>query len=261
MLLASAVLVALAVSTFWLQRVAFTPAADSGVAVAVMEDDGIRTEVATLIASADAPILGRSSARLREFIIQIASVDAGAALMSGVVEDAHARIIGDRDEPVQISAADQVAIVRTERVALAPPITLPVQEVGPIAIIDTITWWMTIVAAGLGLLTLLAGLVARPEKGEASLALGGGLAALALLLPLFGWLIPVALLPAVSDDTWVAIFPKLATESQLVTFGVAIGSLVLAVVVVAATSGARQRRQFSTPLAVGRYRETSRWSR
>jgi hypothetical protein len=136
-----------------------------------------------------------------------------------------------------------------------------VQEVGAIAIIDTITWWMTIVAAGLGLLTLLAGVVARPEKGEASLAIGGGLAALALLLPLFGWLIPVALLPAVSDDTWVAIFPKLATESQLVTFGVAIGSLVLAVVVVAATSSARQRRQFSTPLAVGRYRETSRWNR
>ncbi len=32
MLLASAALFALAVSTFWLQRVAFTPAADSGVA-------------------------------------------------------------------------------------------------------------------------------------------------------------------------------------------------------------------------------------
>jgi hypothetical protein len=261
LLLVSALLVALAISLFWLQRVAFTPSTDADLATAVMADDGVRSEVATLIASADAPVLNRSSARMREFIVQILQVDAGGALTAPFVEDAHARIIGERDEPVQIAAGQQVAIVRDERVALEPPITLPVQEIGIVAALDTITWWMMVVAAGLGLLALLVGIVLRPEKGEATLALAGGFAALALLFPLFGWLVPVALLPAISDDTWMAIFPALAAQARFVTFAVAIVSLVLAVLVVVTTSSARQRRQFSTPLGVGRYREQQRWNR
>jgi hypothetical protein len=129
-----------------------------------------------------------------------------------------------------------------------------------ISAIDTVSWWLAVVAAGLGVVAVLAGIVLRPEHGEPALALGGGLATLAVLFPLLGWVVPAALLPALSDDTWVGVFPALAADSRLITFGVAIGALVVAVVVVAATSGGRQRRQFSTPLAVGRYREQQRWS-
>ena len=255
-----AILLALAASAFWLQRVAFTPSTDGGLAVTVMDDEAIRNEVATLVASSDADTLGMSSTDLRAFVLPVADIDAGAALMAGIVRDAHAKIIGDRAEPVRISPADQVVIVRSELVAVRPPITLPVQEVGAISAIDSISWWLAVVSAALGVVAVLAGIVLRPEHGEPALALGGGLAALAVLFPLLGWVVPAALLPALSDDTWVGVFPALAAESRLITFGVAIGALVLAVVVVATTSGARQRRQFSTPLAVGRYREQQRWT-
>ena len=258
-LLVAGVLFALALSTLWLQRVAFSPSADTGSAAAILEDDIIRGEVATLIASADAPVLGMSSTQLKEFIEQIAVLDAGAAVMADVVRDAHSLVIGERDDPVRVSAAEQVAIVRNELVALEPPITLPVQEVSALSFIHTLVRWTTIAAAALGVLTLLAGLIMRSEQGEAIRALSDGLGALAVMFPFFGFLVPFALLPAVSDDTWMGIFPRLAQDSRTITFLVSIVSLVLAVVIRLRTTGSRQRRQGSRPLSVGRYRD-QRWS-
>jgi hypothetical protein len=259
-LLAAGVLFALALSTLWLQRVAFSPSADTGSAQAILDDETIRGELATLIASADAPVLGMSSTQLKEFIEQIAVLDAGAAVMADIVRDAHSLVIGQRDDPVRVSAEEQVAIVRNELVALEPPITLPVQEVTAMSFIRTLTGWTWIAAGGLGVLAILAGLVIRPEQGEPTLALGVGFGALALMFPFFGFLVPFVLLPALSDDTWMGIFPRLAQESRTITFVVSIVSLVLAVLIRLRTTGGRQRRQGSTPLSVGRYRD-QRWSR
>ncbi|NND74536.1 MAG: hypothetical protein HKN44_05975 [Ilumatobacter sp.] len=261
LLLISCVMFAVSISTWWLQQVAFSPSADTDITYSILGDDDIRGEVATLIATADAGELGTSTAQLKEFIEQISRLDAGAALMSGFVSDAHARLIGDSDEPVRISAEEQYTIVRDERAALSPDITLPVPEVSSLALINTTTWWLMLLTAAGGLLMLVVGFVTRPERGEFTFAIAVGMGVLAVLLVLFGYLVPIGPLTALSDTTWMGVFPQLANRSRNTTLFVALVCAVIAAAVLLGTSGLRQRRQRSTPLSVGRYREQHSWSR
>ncbi len=261
LLIAAGVFLALAASLFWLGRVAFSPSSDTGTARAILGDEEIRGEIAALVAGADAPVLNQSPAQLKEYIEQIATLEAGAAVLSDPVGEAHARLIGERDQPVRITGPQQVLIVRDELVALQQPVTLPVQEVGSIAFVNSAAGWIVVISAALGLLSLLAGVILRPERGEPTLALGIGLATLGVLMVLFGYLVPVALLPALSDTTWMGVFARLANHWRTVTIGIGLTALILAGVVVLGTTSRRQRRQWSTPLAVGRYREDRSWSR
>jgi hypothetical protein len=261
LLIISTVLFALSISAWWLQRVAFTPSADTAKTQAILGDDAIVDQIATVVASATAPATSQSPPQLKEFIQSIVTIDAGAALMNEFVSQAHERLIGDRDDPVRISAEQQVQLVRDERVGEMDPITLPVQEVGALSVIDRMAGWLALGGAVAGLLLFIAGIVMRPERGEFSQAVAIGFAALAVLIVLFGYLIPAFLLPAVSDNIWLGVFPRLANDSLLATLGIALVSLVFAAAIVLGTNSMRQRRQWSTPLSVGRYRDDRSWSR
>lgn len=261
MLIVAAVLFALALGAWWLGRVAFSPTDDSGVAHSVLGDEDIRAQIASIVASADAPVLEQSPTQLKEFIEQIARIPDGAALMSRIVADGHARVIGELDDRVLITAAEQVTIVRDERVGEADPLTLPIQRVGSMAFLDGWIGWIALGSAALGLLALLIGVVLRPERGEGTFALGVGLASLAGSLFVFGYLVPVAVLPVFSDDPWMGVFPRLANHHRNLTLLLAVMALVLAALVVFGTTSRRQRRQSSTPLNVTRYRDDRSWSR
>ncbi|HYN31025.1 MAG TPA: hypothetical protein VES40_00240, partial [Ilumatobacteraceae bacterium] len=108
MLIIGAVLIAVAIGSWWLQRVAFSPSDDSGVTYSILGDENIRGQVASIVAAADAPILQQSPTELKEFIEKIARIPDGAALMSRIVGDAHARLIGQNDKLVLITADEQV---------------------------------------------------------------------------------------------------------------------------------------------------------
>lgn len=261
MLIVGAVLIALSIGVWWLQRIAFTPSDDSGVAHSVLGDEDIRGQVAAIVASADAPVLSQSPTELKEFIEQIARIPDGAALMSRFVAEGHARVIGANDRLVLITADEQVAIVRDERVGEADSLTLPIQRVASMAFLDRWLGWIALVTAGLGLLFLLVGIVMRPERGEGTFALAVGSASLAGSLFVFGYLVPLAVLPAVSDEPWMGVFPRLANHHRNLTLLLAIIALAIAAVIMFGTSSRRQRRQGSTPLNVTRYRDDRSWSR
>jgi hypothetical protein len=260
LLLVAAGCLALGIGLFSLQRVAFSPEPDTSSAFAILDDEEIRGQIAIAVAQADAPTLGTSSTELREFIEQIAQIEAGAAVMTDFIADAHATVIGDNDGRVEISPAEQVQIVRNERVALNDPVFLPVQRVAPIAWINTVTFWTMAITLGVGVLTLLAGLFLRPERGEASFAFAVGCTAGGVSIAFFGFVIPALVLPALSDDIWMGVFPHLARNSRNLTLGVAIALVVIGAVMFYVSSGRRDRRQFSSPLNV-RYREQPRWGR
>ncbi len=238
-MIAAAVLVAISLGMWWLQRVAFTPSNDSGVAHSILGDEEIRGQVATIVAGADAAVLGQSPAELREFIEQIARIPDGAALMSEFVGDAHGRLIGSFDDRVMITAQEQVNMVRNELVGEASSLTLPVQEVGSIAFIADWLTWVAVGALGLGVVLALAGILLRPERGEGTFALGVLFACTAGSLVIFGYLVPLLVLPTFADDPWMGVFSRLANHHR----------------------SRRERRQHSTPLNVGRYRDERSWSR
>ena len=261
MLIVAAVLVALSVGMWWLQRVAFSPSNDSGVAHSILGDEEIRGQVATIVAGADAALLSQSPAELREFIEEIARIPEGAALMSDFVGDAHGALIGSFDGRVTIAAQQQVNIVRNELVGEAEAITLPVQRVGSMAFLDEWLPWVTLGALVAGGLFAIAGVVLRPERGEGTYALGVFFAATAASLLVLGYLVPLALLPAFADDPWMGVFARLANHHRNLTLLLAVASFVVAALIVFSTSSRRERRQHSTPLNVGRYRDERSWSR
>jgi hypothetical protein len=261
MLIAAAILVALSIGAWWLQRVAFSPSNDSDVAYSILGDEEIRSQVATIVAGADAPLLGQSATQLREFIAEIARIPDGAALMSEFVSDAHARVIGEFEGRVSIDAQEQVNIVRNELVGEAAPITLPVQEVGSMAFLNDWLGWFALGTLALAALIAIAAALFRPERGEGTFALGVLFASTGVSLLVFGYLVPLLALPAFSDDPWMGVFARLATHHRNLTLLLAVASLVVAALIVFGTSGRRERRQHSTPLNVGRYRDERSWSR
>ena len=260
LLIISTVLFAASISAWWFQRVAFTPSADTDSALAILGDKEIREQIATIIASTTAPETGQSPTELKEFIQDIARIPAGAALMADFVSEGHQRLIGEHPEPVRIDAQHQVQIVRDERVGEMPPITLPIQEAGALSVVDQVAGWIALGGAVGGLIVLIAGVIMRPERGEFTQALAIGLVALAIMIVLFGYIVPAAVLPALSDSSWMGVFPRLANDSLMATLGIAVVSLIVAAAITLGTTSVRQRRQWSTPLAVGRYRDDRSWS-
>ncbi len=261
MLMVAAILAALPVGLMWLQNVAFSPSNDSSVAHSILGDDDIRGQIATVVAGAGAPVLSQSPAQLREFIEEIARIPAGAALMSDIVSDAHGRVIGSFDELVSISAQEQVNIVRNELVGEERPVTLPVQRVDSMAFLDGWLGWIALGTLVLAALIAVAGVVLRPERGEATFALGMFFAATAVSLVVVGYLVPLLVLPAFSDDVWVGVFPRLAGHHRNITLLLAVACGVVSALIVFGTSSRRDRRQRSTPLNLGRYRDERSWSR
>lgn len=262
LLLVAAGFMALGVGTFWLDRVAFTPSGSTDAAHAILSDDDIRDQVTDLVAAVDAPQLGMSPSELGTFLDTIATWRAGAAVMRGFVGDAHARVIGDRDEPVTITAEVQVEMVRHEGVALMPPITLPVEEVGSVSVTKTIVGWTWVISLGLAVVLTLLGLFVRPEAGEFVFALGAGLMATGVSLVFFGWLVPATMLGALSADLWTNVFSRLAADARTFTFVSAFILIAIGAAILFGTGGLRTRRSSSTPLAATRYRSEQRgWSR
>jgi hypothetical protein len=261
MLIAAAILAALPIGIVWLQHVAFSPSNDSSVAHSILGDDEIRGQIATIVAGANAPILSQSPAELREFIEEIARIPEGAALMRDVVSDAHGRVIGSFDGRVSIDAQEQVNIVRNELVGEEQPVTLPVQRVGSMAFLEAWLDWIALGSVVVAALVAIAGIVLRPERGEAAYALGVFFAATAVSLVVIGYLVPQLMLPVFSDDVWMGVFPRLATHHRNLTLLLALASAVVSALIVFGTSSRRERRQRSTPLNVGRYRDERSWSR
>lgn len=261
MLIAAAVLVALSIGSWWLRQVAFSPSNDSNVTYSILGDEQIRGQIATIVSGANAAVLSQSPAELREFIEEIARIPEGAALMSDFVGNSHGRVIGTFERRVVITAQEQVNIVRNELVGETNSLTLPVQRVSSMAFLHDWLGRFAIGALALGVLTALAGVFLRPERGEGTFALGALFAATAASLLLFGYLVPLLLLAAFSDDPWMGVFPRLANHHRNVTLLLAVGSLVVAALIVFGTSSRRERRQHSTPLNVGRYRDDRSWSR
>jgi hypothetical protein len=109
--------------------------------------------------------------------------------------------------------------------------------------------------SALGLLMLVLGFVTRPERRELINALGETLIAFALAVLLFGYAIPVHLFTAIDNRTWTGAIPGLAERTLPVVVGTA-GVLALAGVflILTARSGGGSRKQWSTPVSMGRYR-------
>ena len=262
LLLLAGVALSLAVGGWWLQRAVFSPEANAGQAEAILNDTEIRRELTAIIADAAAPTLELSANDLAVIIDPIIDSKPGATLMAEIINEAHRRVIGERDDPVSITGVQLIQIVRDERAVDVPglPIVLPVPKIGTLDVLDTTLRWFVPIMALVGTLILLLALVTRPDRSELVRALGEFGIAIAASLIVFGYIIPVHLVPAIDDSTWIQTSPRLALRSVSFVIGAVVVLAAAGVALIIASSGSGRRKQWSTPLSVGRYREDRSWS-
>ncbi len=105
----AAVGLALAAGGWYLQRVAFDTAHSGDLARVVLRDDAIRAQIATAAGAATAQTLGVSPEQIQAQVDTLARSDAGADLMRQIITDAHAKLIGERAAPVEITGPQLVA--------------------------------------------------------------------------------------------------------------------------------------------------------
>jgi hypothetical protein len=251
----------LAVSGFWLQFTAFSPGHTRGAAAAVLEDKDIKNELAKVIAEATAAQLPEiPPVELQARILQVANTDAGAKLLADLVADAHSRLIGTRDQPVQITSQQLVEIVRDERAMVVPTIILPVPKVAALSAIRQTLNWLVPIAGGLAVLLIVLGFAAHPEKSELMQSLAFLLFGMALLLLIIGYVIPSFVVPLFSDNVWVGAVPRLARDSLPLLLALVLLLCGGGLACLAGASASKRRDRWSQPIRRTSYREERRWS-
>ena len=253
--LVAAVSISIAAGSWWLQRIAFTPDATRESASAILQEADIRVELNTLISGAAAPSVQQTQTELGTLLEDVVMTSRpGAAVMAPVLERIHDRIIGNVDDPVVVTGEDMVPIVRDERAVDAPDITLPIDTIGVLANMRHVLGWLALGTAVIGVVALVLGLLARPERRDVLRGLGEFGISLAASLLVFGYLVPVQLLPALDNQAWTHAIPRLALRTTPVVFGGAVIFAVSGTVLILASLTGGKRRQWSTPLSVARYR-------
>ncbi len=256
----AAVCLALAAGGWYLQRVAFDTARSGDLARVILKDDAIRTQIASTAAQATAATLGVPVEQVQATIDGYARTTEGAELMRQIVTDAHARLIGARREPVQITAAQLVELTRDERVGVVPPIELPVERV---AILDTTRRalaWAVPIAAIVGAVALLLGLIAHPRKADAVFGIGMFCIIAGVLTALLGYVVPVHVLPRTTDNIWAPAIPAVAEYALPVVVVVSVVLVGTGLALMIGAAAARRRKLWSAPVAIHRYGDQHRWS-
>lgn len=253
-----------AISGFLLQRTAFSPDNTADAADVVLDDGPLRTELVRIIVENTAaqmyPNDPAAAAIVADKAAGVAATDAGAELMAGILRDAHAHLIGDSDDPVQITPQQLVQVVRDERAAVLPAVTLPVPRVGVLATIDGILSWLVPLAAIAALVFVVLCFLAHPERAALLRTLGIGLVVLAAMTLIFAYVVPRFVPTLVDDSVWARMPARLADDALPLTIGGALvlGGAGLALFVASARMG--RNRRWSTPVSTYRYREERRWS-
>ena len=253
--LVAAVAMSLSAGAWWMQRIVFTPDATRDTAAAILEEPDIRLEINGLVAPASAPVVERTVPGLSDFLeTEVLSTRAGAAMMAPIIEEAHNRIIGIRDEPVRITGTQMIEIVRDQRAADASTVTMPIEPIGTLETFRSMTGWMIPIAGGLGLVLILLGVFTRPERRDVLRGLGEFGLALAVSMLLFGYALPVHMMTAIDNRTWTHVIPRLAMRTLPVVLGLALICALGGVALILASTSGGKRRQWSTPLSATRYR-------
>jgi hypothetical protein len=250
----------LTIAGFLLQRTAFDPDNSADAADVVLGDDAVKLELVNFIADNVAEQLKFDGAQMRQRVGQIADTEPGAKLMSTIIHDAHAHLIGDQEEPVTISPQQLFEVTRLEAALSVSPIELPVPTLNPLKIANDILSWMLPIAAIGTLLFAAIGFTAHPDKTALFQSLALGLLLLGVLAALLGYVVPKFLIPALDDTVWAHIPARLADDSLPLLIGLELLLVGGALAIFAGSGIMRRRRRWSTPVSTYRYNEERRWS-
>lgn len=225
----------LATTGWWLQHTVFDPGRTEAIAGQVLAVDGVQEQITDAITNAVATELGQDPDTIALVVDQAATTDGGVALLSDVVVQSHAVIIGVSEGPVVITPDQMVDLLGDERASALPPITLPVETIEPIdalrRFIDATLVWAFVFAAVLALLAF----TIHPRRDRMVRRWGLGLIVVGAMVMAVGYLVPVLVLPTLTTSPWVQAIPEIAQDQlgllaglSLVCAGAGLGLIVVA---------------------------------
>ncbi|MFP5489255.1 MAG: hypothetical protein ACLGHQ_13225, partial [Acidimicrobiia bacterium] len=158
--LVAAVAISIGAGAWWMQRIVFTPDATRATAAAILAEPDIRLDINSLVSAQTSMVLEQPITEISTLVeTQVLNTRAGALMMAPIIEQLHERIIGVRDEPVEITGVQMVEIVRDQRAADAPTLTMPVDPIGTLVTMRSVLGWLMLIGAGLALVMFLLGVV------------------------------------------------------------------------------------------------------
>ena len=82
-----------------------------------------------------------------------------------------------------------------------------------------------------------------------------------VLAMVLGYVVPMFLLPALSDDLWADVIPAVANNELRTVAGLSCALAIIGVVLILGSASFRRRKtSWSSPVRVTRYNEQRRWS-
>jgi hypothetical protein len=196
---------------------------------------------------------------VRNLVAQVAKTPGGAELFAEVLHDSHARLIGEQEEPVQISAQQMVQIVRNEAVGDLPAIELPVPRVSALAMMRNVLSLLVPISAVAAVGLAIVGFTAHPERVVLFRSLGFGLILLALLITVLGYLVPRFAVPALNNSAWARVPKQLADDTLPLIIAVDLLLIGGGLALLAGSGMLQRRRRWSSPVSTYRYTEDRRW--
>lgn len=267
LLVVAALLLALAAGGWWMQRVVFDSASGARVVDAAFGDDVLRADVATAVATATAERLGRPSEQLSTGIVanfQLMLNDLQVRdVLTDVVRHAQAHMVGSQDEPVGLTGQEMVFIVRDQHVFDVAPAVVTVDSIGWLSATRSVVDLMVPVAAILGLIALVLGIIAHPTRDDIVFSIGVFCIVTAVLTFLLAYVVPAFAIPALTDGEWPSIFPAIAEDNLAIVGGLAVVLAVAGCVLVFGSAGFRRRKAkgWSSPVRPRYSSEQRQWSR
>ena len=213
----------IAISGWLLQRTAFDPDRTGDLADVVLQDDRIKTQIVNTIADAAAVATRtrQGDARARP-LPRSPATPQGAAFLSKVMHDAHARLIGEQKGPVHITG-DADGAVGAQRGRRRHPIDHAAGAPGLGARHHPrILRWTIPFTALFAVGFFVIGFMLHPHRSALLHSLGYGMLLLALLIVVLGYVVPRFALPALSDNMWADVPARLANDSLPLLVGLAI---------------------------------------
>lgn len=257
----TAALISIAFGSWWLRTTVLSPSPSTGATAAILDDEQIRSEITTIVSAATADRLGQPATEIARFIEPIINSTAGAEMMAEIVAAGHARVIGERSDPLRITGPQMVQIVRDELVMDLPPVTIPIAEVSVLSTIKKVLWWTSLVPLVLAVLAIGFAFFARPERRDLQIFATSMMFGLALSIGVFGLAIPIWGLTAFSETTWIAAISRLALRTTIIVVPVMVLFIGLGVASMITTGSRPRRSQWASPISSGRYVSERNWYR
>jgi hypothetical protein len=260
-LMVAAVLISIAFGSWWLRASVLSPSTSVGATEAILNNDQLRGEITAIVSAATADRLGQPAAEIAKFIEPILASRAGAAVMTDIIAAGHSRVIGENPEPLRITGPQMVQIVRDEVVMDLPPVTIPIAEVTALSTIKQLLWWTMLVPAIMAALALGFAIFARPERRDLQIGATTVTLGIAVSLTLFGLVIPIWGLTALSESAWIAVVSQLATRTLIIEIPVILVFAALGLTSLITTGSRPRRNQWASPISSGRYVSERNWYR